>query len=43
MPRLDPGDAFPEMSVSTVEGRTLRLPGDLEGEYAVLLFYRGWW
>lgn len=43
MPRLNAGDAFPQMTVSTVEGRSLALPADLEGEYAVVLFYRAWW
>lgn len=36
-------DTFPEYSVRFVDGRTLRIPGDLKGEYAVLLFYRGIW
>lgn len=43
MPHLTPGDPFPQLSVSLVDGRTLALPGDLEGEYSILLFYRAWW
>jgi hypothetical protein len=43
MERLNAGDAFPESTVTTVEGRALSIPADLTGEYAILLFYRGWW
>jgi peroxiredoxin len=41
--QLNGGDVFPEYRVQTVDGRTLDLPRDLAGEYAVLLFYRGGW
>jgi peroxiredoxin len=41
--QLNVGDPFPEYVVDTVEGKTLRVPQDLSGEYAVLLFYRGGW
>ena len=41
--QLDAGDSFPEYVVNTVDGRTLKVPQDLPGEYAVLLFYRGSW
>jgi peroxiredoxin len=42
--QLDAGDVFPDYQVQTVDGRTLHLPQDLSGDYAVLIFYRGgWW
>lgn len=40
---LNRGDAFPELLVNTVGGRTLAVPGDLHLERNVLLFYRGSW
>jgi peroxiredoxin len=43
MEYLNAGDAFPESKVTTVDGRTLSIPSDLTGEYAILLFYRGGW
>ncbi len=41
--QLNDGDSFPEYVVKTVDGKTLKIPQDLAGEYAVLLFYRGGW
>ena len=41
--QLNVGDAFPEYVVSTVDGRALKIPQHLNGEYSVLLFYRGGW
>jgi peroxiredoxin len=41
--QLNMGDVFPEYTVHLVDGRTLRLPHDLSGEYSVLIFYRGSW
>jgi peroxiredoxin len=41
--QLLPGDDFPPYNVQTVSGQTLTLPGDLTGEYAVIIFYRGIW
>lgn len=41
--QLNGGDFFPEYEVKTVAGHTLRLPQDLTGDYAVLIFYRGSW
>ncbi|MFQ5849455.1 MAG: hypothetical protein ACE5JU_02560 [Candidatus Binatia bacterium] len=41
--QLNAGDPFPEYVVNTVDGKTLNVPQDLSGEYAVLLFYRGGW
>ena len=41
--QLNPGDAFPEFNVPTVDGQTLNIPNDLKGEYAVVIYYRGIW
>ena len=41
--QLNPGDSFPNYIVPTADGRTLNLPADLKGEYAVIIFYRGLW
>ncbi|HEY7217308.1 MAG TPA: hypothetical protein VH985_02875 [Candidatus Binatia bacterium] len=41
--QLEPGEQFPNYTVPTVAGSTLYIPGDLKGEYAVILFYRGIW
>jgi hypothetical protein len=43
MSRLSAGDVFPSLTVTTVGGRSLALPADLQGEYSILLFYRAWW
>ena len=41
--QLGPGDPFPNYTVPTVDGATLNIPADLNGEYAVIIFYRGIW
>ena len=41
--QLNPGDAFPVFDVNLTDGRTLKLPTDLKGEYAVIIYYRGIW
>jgi peroxiredoxin len=43
MGRLNVGEVFPEFKVTNVDGRELSLPTDLEGDYAIVLFYRAWW
>lgn len=40
---LGNGEVFPDLAVQIVGGQTLAIPGDLEGTYAVVLFYRGSW
>ena len=40
---LQNGDVFPRLAIDVVGGRTITLPGDLAGSYAVILFYRGSW
>jgi hypothetical protein len=41
--QLTPGDSFPNYLVRLTDGRTLNVPNDLMGEYAVIIFYRGIW
>ena len=40
---LGPGDTFPDMSLDLVGGGTIDLPSGLDGNYAVILFYRVHW
>ena len=39
--RLDNGDVFPELTAPGVGGDHVTLPGDLEGKWSVVVFYRG--
>ena len=41
--RLKAGDAFPAITVTPADGAPLRLPDDIAGRFAVVLFYRGAW
>ena len=41
--KLGPGTAFPEMTLDLVGGGSITLPGDLDGKYAFVVFYRGHW
>ena len=41
--RLQNGDRFPDLSISTVGGGQVVLPRDVEGFYSVILFYPGAW
>lgn len=43
MPVLHNGAIFPALTFSKVGGGELKLPGDLGGDYGVVLFYRGSW
>lgn len=40
---LDTNDAFPEMDLKLVSGRTLSLPEATRKGYGIILFYRGSW
>src|SRR5882757_1077074 len=40
---LQPGDAFPSLTVALPGGRALRLPDALAGRFGVVLYYRGSW
>jgi len=41
--KLNTGDSFPPMTVDLVGGGSMNLPGDLDGGYNIVLFYRGHW
>ena len=41
--KLQQGDRFPSMSFDLVGGGKLRIPEDMPGRYAAVLFYRGHW
>jgi len=41
--KLDTGSQFPNMSVKLVGGGEIELPNDMDGNYNVVLFYRGHW
>ena len=41
--KLGPGDLFPTMSVTLVGGGSISLPADMDGNYNIILFYRGHW
>jgi peroxiredoxin len=43
MPLLNPGDPFPQLTISTTGGQALTLPDAFAGDFAVVLFYRGSW
>ena len=41
--KLNTGDAFPSLTLTTSDGATLRVPDDMGSGYKVILFYRGHW
>jgi peroxiredoxin len=41
--KLQQGDRFPSLALKLVDGSTVRIPDEMPGRYAVLLFYRGHW
>jgi peroxiredoxin len=43
MPALRNGDSFPALTIDSVGGGTISLPGDLSGSFGVVLIYRGSW
>jgi peroxiredoxin len=43
MPLLAPGDTFPALTLSLLDGSTLDLPQALAGGHGVVLVYRGAW
>lgn len=43
MPRLENGQRFPEITASVVDGSPMTLPEEIEGVWALLIFYRGHW
>jgi peroxiredoxin len=43
MPLLNPGDHFPPITITPVDGDAIDLPDALAGHFAVILFNRGSW
>jgi peroxiredoxin len=43
MPLLNPGDHFPPITITPVDGDAIELPDALAGHFAVILFNRGSW
>lgn len=43
MALLQPGDPFPEIPLTTVDGATNSIRAQLRGHFGVVLFYRGSW
>lgn len=43
MSLLNPGDRFPDLTVTEAGGDTVELPSALAGGFGVVLFYRGSW
>src|SRR5579859_210167 len=43
MPLLNPGDHFPPITITPVDGEAIDLPDALAGHFAVILFNRGSW
>jgi len=41
--KLGIGATFPSLTLKLVNGGTLDLPGGLDSNYKVILFYRGHW
>jgi peroxiredoxin len=43
MPLLHPGDLFPELSLTVPGGTIVKVPETFNGQFGVMLFYRGSW
>ena len=43
MPLLEPGDHFPPITITPVDGEAIDLPDALAGHFAAILFNRGSW
>jgi len=41
--KLETGDTLPDIRLQLVGGGTLSLPADIDADYGVALFYRGFW
>jgi hypothetical protein len=41
--KLESGDTLPEIQLQLVGGGTLTLPTDMDSDFGVALFYRGFW
>ena len=43
MQKLTAGDDFRNLTLNLTDGGILDLPGDIDTEFAIVLFYRGYW
>ena len=43
MQKLTTGYDFPNLTLNLTDGSTLELPGDIDTNFAIVLFYRGHW
>lgn len=43
MPRLNPGDPFPKLTLSTTDGQLTTVPDAFACDFGVVLFYPGAW
>jgi peroxiredoxin len=43
MQKLTAGDDFQNLTLNLTDGSTLELPGDIDTDFAIVLFYRGHW
>ena len=41
--KLGSGDTLPVITLQTVSHGEINLPGDIDADFAVVLFYRGHW
>ncbi len=41
--KLIQGDPFPTIELNLTDGSTVTLPGQIDGRYLALMFYRGEW
>lgn len=41
--KLNTGDSFPEITLTTTSGSSIQLPADLDTPFTIVLFYRGHW
>ncbi len=41
--KLSAGDEFPGLTLNVGENNSLEVPGGLDSDYAIVLFYRGHW
>ena len=41
--KLETGDTLPKVRLQLVGGGTLTLPADMDADFGVALFYRGYW
>lgn len=41
--KLDAGDEFPALTIEVAGGGFLNIPGDMDGKYRIIMFYRGHW